>query len=73
MVSKSGISASPLLIRLLQLFVLRNIGVGIVDIEDLGPMEMLNLIDLKTRLVYVNIFIANYEDALCVLMPTNAA
>ena len=61
----------PPFIRLLQLFVLRNIGVGIVDIEDLGPMEVLDENNLKTRMIYLNVYISNYEDALCVLMPTN--
>ena len=61
-----------IIIRLLQLFVLRNIGVGIVDVENLGPPEILNVKDLRIKLIFFNVYIEDYEGAVNILMPTNA-
>ena len=61
-----------IIIRLLQLFVLRNIDVGIVDVEYLGPPEILNVKDLRIKLIFFNVYIEDYEGAVNILMPTNA-
>ena len=52
-------------------FFLRNIGVGHVDIENLGPIVDLHVETLKTRLLYFEFYVAKYEDPLKLLLPTN--
>ncbi len=54
-----------------QPFFLRNIGVGHVDLGNLGPTVDLHVSTLGCRLLYFEFYAANYEDPLKILLPTN--
>ena len=51
----------------------RNVGVGIVDLENLGPHLQLNVGAFKKSLLHCNVYIENYEQAFQVLIPSNVA
>ena len=43
-----------------------------MDVENLGPPEILNVKDLRIKLIFFNVYIEDYEGAENILMPTNA-